>query len=311
MGPGHLKSGGLLPERTHDDMPTYDHPLPPALTRANIALFRGERAEALRLLAQYENERPAAEDPHRAMVLWLRAQAQTDNEARVEMLYELIDRVPVENEYAAMARDYLEAEEQYAPPEQRGRRGIWIGVGAAVVLALVVGGALLGGRGRTTDAEPTVVAVEPTATVTAVPMDASVPLVEDAFTLRYESGILGLTAFEDGSVRVVGEDGGAVAPVAGARFLALEAVFECRRGICNAPPEAAITLVTQNGEMIPLREGVTVAGGAVMEPVALGRSTRGWLVFELPSLSRISGLEVIPALAEENAPPLTVDLSGL
>jgi hypothetical protein len=292
-------------------MPKPDTPLPPLLTRANIALFRGERAETLRLLTQYENERPAADDPYQSMVLWLRAQAQPDHETRIALLYDLIGRFSFEDEYAAMARDYLEAEEQYALPERSGRRGLWIGGSVVLLAAVLLGGFLLGGRGRGTDPAPTEVLQEPTPTATAVLPDASVPLVESAFTLRYESGILGLTAFEDNSVRVVGADGGQVTPVAGARFLALEAIFECRRGICNTPPEAIINLVTDNGEVIAIREGVSIAGGDVMAPVALGRSTRGWLVFELPSLSRIAALQVFPVLAEENAPPLTVDLSGL
>jgi hypothetical protein len=70
-------------------------------------------------------------------------------------------------------------------------------------------------------------------------------------------------------------------------------------------------LVTDNGDLIEVREGAQMVGEPVMEPIALGRSTTGWVVFELPSLSRAETLIVEPFEAGEDSPPLTVDLSGL
>ncbi|MEO0560588.1 MAG: hypothetical protein AAF125_00640 [Chloroflexota bacterium] len=288
-------------------------PIPPLLIKANIALFKGERAEVLRLLQQYENERAATDDLHANQVMWMRAQAQPTDDARIEMLYDLIGRATTRDAYTRMAREYLEAEESFdPPPPSSAARWTRLGLGVATLFILVLGGTfLLGALGESVP-EPTPVAQAPTPTPTVLPPDLSQPLLVESFTRQYESGILSILAFEDPSRRVTDtQTGGLVEPVAGARFYGLQARFECRSGICNTPPEAEITLRTDNDDVIPLRGGVTVAGAAPMEAIALGRTTSGWLVFELPSLSRAEELIIVPILAEEDAPPIVIELGDL
>jgi hypothetical protein len=274
------------------------------LIKANIALYRGERAEALRLLRQYQSERPAGDDPHRSMVLWLEAQTQPDDAMRARLLRDLIHSTDIDDTYAQMAREYLLAEEAYsAPPQPKRRTGLWLG-GALGGVLLVGAGLLL--RPFANDPTPTATpALTPTpaAALAETLPDRSEPLVADGFTARYERGILQVVALEDRSERVVSADGAVLEPVAGARFYALEIVFECRGGICDAPPEAALALQTGT-DMIAAREDVTIAGDGVLEPIALGRSTRGWVVFEVPSLSNVEALHVQP----EDADPIIIDL---
>jgi hypothetical protein len=287
------------------------HPLPPLLLDANLALFKGERGEVLRLLRQYERERPPA-DPYRSMALWLGAQSQPDDNARSRLLHDLIATTDVQDEYAQMAREFLLAEDAYTEAPPPDRRGVGWGVAAAVgVIALVIGATALFSPARpdTPAITASAPAGAPTLDAAALP-DRSEPLVAESFTARYEDGILQLTALEDRSERVVDSRTGALlTPVAGARFYAVALAFECRSGICDNPPEAALTLRAGTGEGIAVRENATIAGESTLEAVALGRSTRGWVVFELPTLSQAVTLEVLPAATNtDNAPPLVIEL---
>lgn len=294
-------------------MPANSNTLHPTLIKANIALFKGERAEALRLLRRYEAERPATDDPHRSMVLWLEAQTQTDDETRIRLLHELIATVDVHDEYAQMAREYLLAEETYRPEDPHTpRTGLRIAAGAGVTLLLaVIVGALFINSGDDLAATATPQLTTPTSPaldLAALP-DRSDPLVEQSFTVRYDKGILQLLALENDSVRVLDTStGNLLEPVAGARFYALEIAFECRSGICNTPPEAALTLQTGTGDRIPLREGVAIATSTPLQPIALGRRTSGWVIFEIPSLSRAEALLVKPDDLPDEADPFVVQL---
>jgi hypothetical protein len=286
---------------------------PLTLIKANIALFQGDRAEVLRLVAQYENERPATHDPHRSEVSWLRAQAQPTDDERIRLLYDLIRTVAADDDYGRMARDYLEAEEAYTPSTDSSNRWLWASgaVGLVLIVALI-GLFLFNPAGsENSDVTPTTDTSEALIATATLP-DRSELLVAAAYELRTERGILQIAAFEDDSQRIVDTGTGEpIQAVAGARFLALRIAFECRSGICSNPPEATLTLVTDNGDLIEVRDGVQMVGELMMEPIALGRSTTGWVVFELPSLNRAETLLVAPFEATEDTPPLTVDLSGL
>jgi hypothetical protein len=118
-------------------------------------------------------------------------------------------------------------------------------------------------------------------------------LVADAYTARYPQGILQVTAIEDQSERVIDSDTGEVlTPIPGARFYALNVVFECRGGICDAPPQANLTLQLDDGSRIQPRVGVQIAGATGLSPIALGRTTNGWVVFEVPSITPVAALVV-------------------
>ena len=287
--------------------------LHPTLIQANIALYAGNRAEALRLLRQYEAERPATENPHRSLTLWLEAQAQTDDAMRVRLLEELAQTGDPNDEYAQLAREALQAEAAYQPDDTRGGRGwLWRSVGGvAVVIFLFIGGGIIFGGAS----DPVAPAVTPTVAPTsaaeafaALP-DRSEALVADSYTARYEAGILQIAGFEDDSGRVIGVDANTLrTPVPGARFFALDVVFECRSGVCDEPPQATIALRTDSGDELLPRENAHIAGADALGPIALGRSTRGWLVYELPTLSQVEAAVVRPAAAETDAEPIVIPL---
>ena len=125
--------------------------------------------------------------------------------------------------------------------------------------------------------------------------DKSRAIVADSFTARYIEGILQVLAIEDRSERVVYiEDGLLAEPVAGARFYALSVTFECRQGICNTPPQAELEILLNNGSTLPQRTDLTIAGQSQFEPIALGRATSAWVVFELPTLNQPTDLIIRP-----------------
>lgn len=243
------------------------------------------------------------------MIRWLTAQAQPTESERTRHLLAILGELDPADPYAQLARAALDAEAPYIPAEKPRRTGLWIG-GGVLLLVLIIGGGLLLMRPRGAVSAPTVTAAAaaPSPSPTTPP-DQSRPLVANSFVARYEAGILQVTAVEDRSLRVVdARTGEPLQPVAGARFYALALDFECRSGICSSPPQAALALRTENEAALPLREGAAIAGAPGLEPIALGRSTRGWVVFELPSLSRVEALLVTPIGAEPEAEPLVIDM---
>jgi hypothetical protein len=283
----------------------------PKLIKANIALFKGARTETQRLLQEYiaENPGPGVAEADTAMVLWLDAQAQDELSERLSRLQRLVNSVDPHNSYARMARAYLTEEARYAQllnPQRRSMtlRFIW------PLMFLVIGGLITFGLLNLIGTSPEAVAtpVDIQTQPTHLP-DRSQILVADSFTARYTEGILQVTAIEDASERVFDTRAGQLAtPVPGARFYALNLIFECRRGICNTPPEADLILRLDNGTLIPLRENAIIADQPVFQPIALGRTTRGWLVFEVPILSQIEALLITPASAPREAEPLLIEL---
>ncbi|PJF20405.1 MAG: hypothetical protein CUN56_16340, partial [Phototrophicales bacterium] len=83
------------------------------LISANIALFRGERAETLRLIDELEHESPAEVREHSSIVMWLTAHAQTDNSLRIQHMHELLAHTPQNDYYHQLTRDYLAEEDRY------------------------------------------------------------------------------------------------------------------------------------------------------------------------------------------------------
>src|SRR5262249_8576546 len=100
-------------------------------------------------------------------------------------------------------------------------------------------------------------------------------------------------------------------PIPGARFYALNVAFECRGGICDAPPQAILKLQLDDGSLIAPRTGVQIAGTTPLSPIALGRTTSGWLVFEVPSITPVSALVVsAPDANGEAFEPISINLSS-
>lgn len=283
------------------------------LISANIALLKGERAETIRLIEELQRENPQALYEHQSMVMWLNAHAQNDNSTRLQRMHELIAQTPPDDYYHQLTRDYLAEEDSYAGRLQP-KRGLQakqlLGVIAVViVISILAVGAL------TRDEEPVAVANRPTLTPEPTAIDpASLPdksraIVADSFTARYVQGILQVLAIEDRSERVVLiEDGTLATPVAGARFYALHVVFECRQGICNTPPQAELEIKLNNDTTLPVRPDLTIAGQGLFEPIALGRDTSMWVVFELPTLNNPTQLLIRPQSTDPNVPTQIYDI---
>lgn len=279
--------------------------LPPKLVQANIALFKGERAETLRLIEEFREQHSArTREEHQVALLWLEAQAQADHADRLRLLRELI-AVPLPSVYHRLAQDLLDDEDEYQTSiakadaaRQRATRLALIFGGLAGVLFVILIGA---GVVFAPPAEPLPVAAAvietpaATPTITVLP-DQSRPLTAESFTKRYLGGILQIAAFEAPSARVINtEDGGSLFPVTGAQFIALKLNFECRSGICNAPPEAALAVQLDSGDLIAAREDAQIMGQQPFQPIALGHTTTGWIVFEIPLVGIVRALVITPA----------------
>jgi len=269
------------------------------LISANIALFKGERAETIRILDELEREHPDTVQQHRSMVMWLRAYAQTDNSTRLQYMHELLAHTPSEDYYNRLTREYLAEEDYYTerlqPSQWLGTRQLLAIIAVVLVIGVLMAGVLNSGDVATAvalDASPTPI---PTVVNPEDLPDKSRAIVADSFTARYIEGILQVLAIEDFSERVVYiEDGLLAEPVAGARFFALSVTFECRQGICNQPPQAELEVLLNNGSTLEQRTDLTIAGQSQFEPIALGRSTSSWVVFELPTLNQPTDLIIRP-----------------
>ncbi|MDZ4767278.1 MAG: hypothetical protein SGI73_22275 [Chloroflexota bacterium] len=286
----------------------------PKLIQVNIALFSGAYAEARRLLADVHTHEGVAPEQV-PMVLWLDAQTQDDPAERLHRLRGLLAQVPSENRYAQMARHILNDEDEYESQLRAAKsNGVlpklnvwqWIGLTAALML-----GALL----LITQSAPQA-SITPTPTLlssaTIVPTralpDMSRALDPAAHTARYPQGILQIARVEDASQRVIDAGTGAtINPVNGARFFALQIAFECRSGVCDQPPEAALALQIDDDTLIAPRTDVLIIGESALTPVALGRSTIGWIVFEIPLISDATAL-IITARTTPAADPISISL---
>jgi hypothetical protein len=269
------------------------------LISANIALFRGERAETLRLIDELERENPATIHDHANMVMWLIAHAQTNTELRLQRMHELIARTPPDDYYHQLTRDYLTEEDRYSEKLQPSR-GLATRQLLAIIAVVLVLGVLAAGVLNTGDVSVAIVLDASPVPIPTVVNPADLPdksraIVADSFTARYVQGVLQVLAIEDHSERVIYiEDGLLAEPVAGARFYALSVTFECRQGICNTPPEAKLEALLNNSTSLPMRDDLTIAGQPQFQPIALGRATSSWVVFELPTLNQPTNLIIHP-----------------
>lgn len=288
----------------------------PKLIQANIALFKGAPAEARRLLQEYiaEGGDSAASAP---MAMWLDAQAQTDRAERIRRLWSLVNSVEPDNDYARLARDYLRAEQVYEDTADRAPSRsrlmlLEVPLWKALVFALVGGLVTFVAMSVLYSGRPAQVAAQPTA-ITQSPTPFNLPdrsraLVADSYTARYPQGILQVSAVEEESERVVDEQSQTVVtPVPGARFFALRMIFECRGGICDKPPESRLALRLDDGTLIEPRAGMQIGGESTLQPIALGRTTAGWVVFEIPLVSPVEALVVSP-LKEGDFEPVSIQL---
>jgi hypothetical protein len=292
------------------------------LIKANIALAKGERFETQRLLRDYlderEEQREGVEDA--ALVLWLDAQAQNQREERIERLKMLVAETTADNVYHQLAAGYLADEAEYqtklggssesddddnASGRWR-RRRIWL-IAAGAVLGLFIIAALI----LTNASSPQIVVVDSALTPIADALtptrlpDRSIALVVDSYTIHYSGGIMQIEAFEDSSERVVNANTGVlIEPVPGARFYALKVLFECRIAVCDAPPQAELALDLDGEFRVEARPDTGLDGQSPMQPVALGRNTTGWIVFEIPVTGDVTALEITPTEQEEDAEPL-------
>ncbi len=281
----------------------------PTLIKANIALLEGLPSETQRLLQEYRSEGVPNGDADLGLWLWLDAHSRPTPEAVVEGLHVLVSRVPPDDPYARMAQQHLQDEAAYrSPAPQTIRRqplviaGLFTLVGVLVTLGLIA----LFNRVQPqpiANGDATQTALVPTSALPLNLPDASQTLVPDQFIARYPQGILNVLALENASQRVVKNADGALAtPIAGARFYALRLNFECRGGICDQPPEAKISLALDDGTQIEPRTGLIISGEQALQPVALGRTTVGWVVFEIPLVSTVKALVVAPRILGDFEP---------
>ncbi len=293
-------------------MSVRHHPL---LISANIALAQGNRLEAQRLLdTYYQEHKDAKKDP---LILWLDAQTRTTRDERLEQLRFLVTTLPAEHPYSVIARETLADEDLYAakiaPVVRRhwwnrrlGRVQVWH-LGAMSFLIGILVFTVWAVRPRETPPPALTVLLAETATPLITPLpDLSTPLNVNDFTLRYSGGILQIAAVEPDSQRIVERlSPTPIAPVPGARFYALKLIFECRRAICDEPPQANLFVRLDDRTTIAARDNISMAGLEPLQPVALGRASSGWVVFEIPVSALVTYLEIHPDdLPSDQTPPV-------
>jgi len=259
------------------------------LIRANIALYSGEYAEARRWLADCQAEGIASE--HASQALWLDAHTQPEPAERLRRLGAMVAQLESSDPYADLARAALDAERAAAPSVVKTswlpRAAILIGV---LLLGITAAFLFSGGAAPSVPVPTQTPAISPTATP---PPDRSTPLTGEGFTVRYPDGLLTAVGLEDSSSRVVSAGTGEfITPLEGARFYALEVAFECRSPICNNPPQGNLTVRLADGSQIEPRRDLALFGQDTLAPIALGRITRGWVIFEIPVISPAAALEI-------------------
>ena len=296
-------------------MVSVDQEMHPTLIKANIALLEGQPSEVQHLLQEYRSEASSNPDPDLALVLWLDAHSRSTPEAIIEGLQVLVNRVSPDNPYARMAQEYLQDEAAYrSPPPPAIRRqplllaGLFTLVGVLVTLGLIALFNRAQPQATISNDDTTQTALAPTVVVPANLPDMSQTLAPDQYIARYPQGILNVLALENASQRVVkNADGSLATPIAGARFYALRLNFECRGGICDQPPEARITVALDDGTQLEPRAGLSISGEQPLQAVALGRTTEGWVVFEIPLVSTVKSLVVAPRVSGDFE-PITIAL---
>ncbi|MDX2161457.1 MAG: hypothetical protein SF162_09050 [bacterium] len=290
----------------------------PALIKANAAFFNGDRAETRRYLREYLDSQGIDEiDAESAgvppLVRWLDAQTQDDRAARLEKLRVLAAQPDGDGQgYAPMAAAALVTEARIDALHRPEKRAAWTTI--LIALALVVVGASLGGTialaiNRNAANPDGGAAGSPVAVTAAAPADRSIELPSETLYLaEYPAGVLRAVRIENNSLRAVDSAGQMLIPIVGARFAAIEMQFECRAGICAEPPQARIDLLTGDGLTVPARADARIFNGRHWEPIARGRVTGAWLVYEIPLDASLRALRVTPAGSLPDAPPLEIPL---
>jgi hypothetical protein len=313
----------------------------PRLIKANIALFNGGRSEVRRLVADYiaemtassgaANGRSTGAYPHRTMALWLEANAQDAHDDRIARLQKLVADAPASDRYVRLATTTLEEEREFDAqievPGERSRTSFLnapvFGVALWKVLAIAAVGLLLGvvvvsafnvggPDAGTLPAAGVVGAGTPPPNATPLP-DNSVAIDPATHRVTYPQGVIELTAYEDRTARAIDAEAlTPLTPFAEARFFALKLVFECRLGLCSAPPEGTLALRLADGAVVPQIEGAGIAGEPLLLPVAQNGTTTGWAVFQVPVRARIAALLVVPNRQNnQELPPVEIPLDDL
>lgn len=298
------------------------------LIQANLAFFDGKRAETRRLLDEYVTEigglKPNNSDA--AMIRWLQAHSQERLEERIQHLRTFIEQADAHSRYYQLTYQYLTDEDAYADQldsatqEDRQPRQI-MGVALWKIGVFLLAGALIGlismsfltaGQNSSSTSnsgsQPTALSQIETDNSQQLP-DNSESLVMDSFRASYPDGILQIAAIERISERVIDiQTSSPVNPVNGAKFYALRVMFECRTAICNTPPEADLFLRLVDDLLVPVRDDVRIAGESTIEPIALGRSTTGWIVFEIPVNAVVLDLVIQSRDQRDPFDPVTISL---
>ncbi|GAB1421015.1 hypothetical protein MASR2M15_11470 [Anaerolineales bacterium] len=255
--------------------------IPNPLIEANIALYEGDIQNVNQYLDQLDNE---TIESWSIEVLWLRANASIDLQTQKDLLTKLIVEAPLDNIYSELARDYLTNIEKYAIKPSQGRSKsfkVGLGIGLSIVAALLF--ILISPLLNPPVALDELISDEVVPTPELVYEDRSLPMVSSALQARIDAGLIQLVAVEDNSQRVFDPRSLQILkPIDGARWLAYQMVFECRKGICSNPPESVMILTTRSGEQFYSRDDLTLMDDEQFQPLALGRLTRGWVVFEIP-----------------------------
>ena len=269
------------------------------ITKANEALLEGDRDGAIRLI----DGRPSSVE-----VLWLRSQCVTSEKERESLLGEVFEsNHPV---YSPLSEEILEREKSFTdqleqPPDyqfwkkptwgeriQQLKQQRWWVLGISFLFVMTILMAVSLNAASRQNALAAFQATQtmkfalslPTATIVLSPTVTRIPDVGPAL---YPNGQFSIIRFEKSTHRPVIQAGsyvnnGPVQPAAGAVFWAFEYRFICREAVCNQPPEVEKIILELNGG------GETAAGEFVLaefptvERIADGRSTTGWLVFEVP-----------------------------
>lgn len=284
------------------------------LIQAHKAIFNGDRAAARRILEDYR----ASHEHDSEEIQWLTAHAQDDYEVFMQGLYQLIEHGNPDNHYVKMARDYINEEHELrakVTPPRRTQSRLFLASGTIALILLttwIVYSSFFSNRPAANEeiaTEDSGIVQQDIATQESI--DRSQVLFGDTYTARFSSGIIQIMAVEDRSERVrYSRDDSLATPVPGARFVAISILFECRDGICREPPQAELFLELDGVELTENRSDVYISDMLDLQPVALGRSTEGWIIFEVPVLNRPTALVIRPLANDSGTrpPDIIIDL---
>ncbi len=274
---------------------------------ANQALLEGDREKVLRCLRETSNS---------PEVMWLRAHAVETDQERIALLEQVV--LTGHPAYAPLAQAILERERQFEaelqqPPDYQfwkqptwrerlarlRQQRMWI---IGIVLSLLMTAALFASMAERDRQEAQAAALSLTQAAQAAALQPS-PQITPVFTptvtalpealrpqVSYPAGQLWFVRWELPTGRPVsmgGYDQALATPAVGAKFLAVQYKFICRQALCEAPPEAEVSLRLADGQEIRYRslDHPVLAGEPAARRVAQDQEVYGWLVFEVPDRS--------------------------